>query len=261
MSAEKLAYKRVLLKLSGEAIAKKDENGRVTDIFDASLIERIASIIHRIASEGVCLGIVIGGGNIWRGAYGKGVTRARADQMGMLSTVINCLRLEDAIEKAGTPACVMTPIAMNSFTQPYDFRKAIEFQEKGGVTIFGGGLGIPYVTTDTTVVVRGLETKADILLMAKNIDGIYAKDPRDKATGKLDPTVPRYKVVSYAECLTKNLKATDISASAVAGEQGIDMYVFALSEPENILRVIHGEPIGTLVTHDSEAKAEFYEIQ
>lgn len=258
MSINNTSYKRILLKLSGEAISKKDDSGHVSDIFDASLIDRIASIIHQLASEGIKIGIVIGGGNIWRGAYGKGVTRARADQMGMLSTVINCLRLEDAIEKAGTPSCVMTPILMNGFTQIYDFRKAIEFQDNGGVTIFGGGLGIPYVTTDTTVVIRGLETKADILMMAKNIDGIYTKDPRNKETGLIDHSVPRYKVVSYDECLAKNLKATDVSASAVAKEQGIDMYVFALSEPENILRAVHGEQIGTLVSHNPDTPAEFY---
>ncbi len=258
MSEGELPYRRILLKLSGEAVSKKDESGRETELFDAGLIDRIAGILHDLVERGVRIGVVIGGGNIWRGAYGKDVTRARADQMGMLSTVINCLRLEDAIEKQGTPAVVMTPVVMNGFTQIYDFRRAVEFQDKGGVTIFGGGLGTPYLTTDTTVVVRALETGADIILMAKNIDGIYERDPRKKEKGFIDPSIRRYKVISYDECIRRELKATDLSASAIARDQGIDMYVFALSDPENIRRVALGEELGTLVTHDAAREAEFH---
>lgn len=241
-------FRRVLLKLSGEAIAKKDKDNKVEEIFDAEIIDQIAGVIKRLVDDGIQVGIVIGAGNIWRGAYGKGVKRARADQMGMLGTMINCLRLEDAIEKKNCPVTVMSPVTMNSYAEQYDFRKAIAHMNDGMVVIFGAGLGIPFITTDTTVVVRGAEIEADVILMAKNIDGIYVRDPRGE-NGEIDRSVPRYKVVSYDECLAKNLHATDVSASALAKEQKIDMYVFALSDPENIIRVVNGEDIGTLVTH------------
>ena len=245
-------FKRVLLKLSGEAIARKDEAGHVTEIFDGELIARIAGIIKKLVDDGVQVGVVIGGGNIWRGAYGKDVVRARADQMGMLSTMMNSLRLEDAIEKAGCPVTVMTHIGMNSFAEPYDFRKAVAYLESGKVVIFGAGLGIPFITTDTTVVVRAAEIGADVILMAKNIDGVYTADPAGH------PEAKRYRVVSYDECLAKDLHATDISASALAKEQKINMYVFELKEPENILRAAAGEEIGTLVTYDGSLPAELY---
>lgn len=237
-------YKRVLLKLSGEALANKDSH----EIFDSEKIEEIVQVIKEMTDNGIQVGIVIGAGNIWRGAYGKSVKRARADQMGMLGTMINCLRMEDAIEKAGCRAKVMSPVGMNSFAEQYDFRKAIDYLNSGTVVLFGAGTGIPFVTTDTTVVVRAAEIDADVILMAKNIDGIYEKDPRDE-NGVIDRSVPRYKVVTYDESLVKNLKATDASASAIAKEQKIDMYVFALEEPGNIIKAVCGEEIGTLVTY------------
>ncbi|MBE6541828.1 MAG: UMP kinase [Ruminococcaceae bacterium] len=250
-------FKRVLLKLSGEAIAKKDDENKVDEIFDPEIIDRIADVVKRLVDDGIQVGIVIGAGNIWRGAYGKGVKRARADQMGMLGTMINCLRLEDAIEKKNCPVTVMSPINMNSFAEQYDFRKAIAHLNDGMVVIFGAGTGIPFVTTDTTVVVRASEIDADVILMAKNIDGIYTRDPRDE-NGEIDRSVPRYKVVSYDECLVKGLHATDVSASAIAKEQKMDMYVFALSDPENIIKVVKGEEIGTLVTHKSDTEPQFH---
>lgn len=249
-------FKRVLLKLSGEALAKKDENGHEDGIFDSEKITEIADVIKKLTDGGTEVGIVIGAGNIWRGAYGKGVKRARADQMGMLGTMINCLRMEDALEKAGCKARVMSPVGMNSFAEQYDFRRAVEYLESGKVVLFGAGTGIPFVTTDTTVVVRAAEIDADVILMAKNIDGIYARDPRG-ADGKIDRTVSRYKVISYDECLKNDLHATDISASALAKEQKKNMYVFALS-PENIVKAVNGEEIGTLVTYDSSVKPETY---
>ncbi len=237
-------YKRVLLKLSGEALANKDSH----EIFDNETITEIAKVIKKLTDDGVQVGIVIGAGNIWRGAYGVGVKRARADQMGMLGTVINCLRMEDAIEKAGCKARVMSPVGMNSFAEQYDFRKAIEYLNEGTVVLFGAGTGIPFVTTDTTVVVRAAEIDADVILMAKNIDGVYEKDPVGK-DGVIDRSVKRYKVVTYDESIEKGLHATDISASVIAKEQKIDMYVFALKEPENIIKAVGGEEIGTLVTY------------
>jgi len=250
-------FKRVLLKLSGEAIAKKDDENKVDEIFDPEIIDRIADVVKRLVDDGIQVGIVIGAGNIWRGAYGKGVKRARADQMGMLGTMINCLRLEDAIEKQGCKVTVMSPIPMNGFAEPYDFRKAVAHLEDGMVVIFGAGIGVPFVTTDTAVVVRGAEISADVILMAKNIDGIYTENPRD-AEGNIRPDVPKYKTISYDECIAKNLKATDVSASALAKEQKINMYVFALADPRNIIRVVMGEEIGTLVTYDPKTKAELY---
>ena len=250
-------FNRILLKLSGEAIALKNSDGEILSIFDSEKIDEIAAIIKKLHDEGVQVAIVIGGGNIWRGKYGAGVKRARADQMGMLATVMNCLRLEDAVEKAGCHARVMTPIQMNSFTESYDFRKAIDHLENGTVVIFGGGIGVPYVTTDTTIVVRGAEIGADVLLMAKNIDGIYAEDPRD-ADGNIRPEVPKFKTISYRECVVRGLDATDVSASDIAEKQKMDMYVFALSDPENILRVVNGEEIGTFVTYDATVETETY---
>ncbi len=250
-------FNRILLKLSGEAIALKNDDGDILSIFDSEKIDEIAEIIKKLHDDGVEVAIVIGGGNIWRGKYGAGVKRARADQMGMLATVMNCLRLEDAVEKAGCRARVMTPIQMNSFTEPYDFRKAIDHLENGTVVIFGGGIGVPYVTTDTTIVVRGSEIGADVLLMAKNIDGIYAEDPRD-ADGNIRPDVPKFKTISYRECVVRGLDATDVSASDIAEKQKMNMYVFALSDPENILRVVNGEEIGTFVTYDASVETETY---
>ncbi|MBQ8188015.1 MAG: uridine monophosphate kinase [Clostridia bacterium] len=255
-------FKRVLLKLSGEALAKQetiDGKEKVVDIFDPEIIGRIADVIKKLVDEGTEVGIVIGAGNIWRGAYGEGVKRARADQMGMLGTMINCLRMEDAIEKKGCPVTVFSPGGMNGTAESYDFRKAIKVMQNGGVAIFGAGLGIPFVTTDTTAVVRAAEIGADVILMAKHIDGIYEKDPV-RADGSIDRSVPRFKTVSYDYCLQKGLKATDISASALAKEQKIDMYVFALSDPENILAAVNGEEIGTLVTYDKNAEIEIHPV-
>ncbi len=253
-------YNRVLLKLSGEALAKQeviDGREKVVDIFDPEIIGRIADVIKRLVDEGTQVGIVIGAGNIWRGGKADEVKRARGDQMGMLATMINCLRMEDAIEKKGCDASVFAPGGINGTAEAFDFRKAIRVMENGGVAIFGGGLGIPFVTTDTTAVVRAAEIGADIILMAKSIDGIYEKDPV-LPDGSIDPTVLKFKTVSYDYCLKNNLKATDASASAIAEGQKIDMYVFALSDPENILAVVNGEENGTLVTYDKGVETEVY---
>ena len=244
-------YKRVLLKLSGEAIAKKDENDKVKEIFDADKVAEIAQIIRSLTDEGIEVGVVIGAGNIWRGAYGTGVRRARADQMGMLGTMINCLRLEDAVEKTGTPVMVMSPVGMNGFAEPYDFRRAVEHMRSGKVVIFGAGLGIPYISTDTAVVVRGSEIGADVILMAKNVDGVYTADP------KKDPDARRYRKISYRQCVDDDLHAIDEAASLLARDQGIDSYAFSLADPENILRVVRGEEIGTLLTA-ADCEAELY---
>ena len=248
MAENGLRWKRVLLKLSGEALADKD-NG---EILNAEKVAQVADLIARMVKAGTEVGVVIGAGNIWRGALGKGVRRARADQMGMLGTMINCLRLEDAVEKTGTPVTVMSPVAMNSFAEQYNFRAAGEYLSAGKVVIFGAGLGIPYISTDTACVVRAAEIGADIILMAKNVDGVYNADP------KKDPAARRYRIISAKQCVDDDLHAIDEAAALIAAEQNIDAYVFSLSDPDNILRVIRGEEIGTLLSSDEETKAEFY---
>lgn len=250
-----MRFKRVLLKLSGEAIAKKGANGETEEIFDCEIIDKITDVIKKMVDDGVQVGIVIGAGNIWRGALGKGVTRARADHMGMLATMINCLRLQDAIEKKDCKATVMTPITMNGFAEPYDFGKAVAHLKEGTVVIFGAGTGIPFVSTDTTAVVRAAEIDADVILMAKNIDGIYTCDPNKKENKNI---AKKYKTISYDKCLKDDLHATDVAASALAEQQKIDMYVFALSSPDNILKVVNGEEIGTFVSSDRATAAELY---
>lgn len=259
-----MRFKRVLLKLSGEAIAKKrpadkdgsdKKDGRIEEIFDGELIDKITDVIGKMTADGVQVGIVIGAGNIWRGALAHGVNRARADHMGMLATMINCLRLEDALEKKNCKVTVMTPIQMNGFAETYDFKKAVEHLEEGSVVIFGAGTGIPFVSTDTAAVVRAAEIDADVILMAKNVDGIYTCNPDlEENKGK----AKKYRTISYDKCLKDDLHATDVAASALAEEQGIDMYVFGLSSPENILRVVNGEEIGTFVSCDKNTEAELY---
>lgn len=248
---DSVKYKRAFLKLSGEAIAKKDENGNVIEIFDDEIINGLAEDVCECFDHGTGLGIMLGAGNIWRGKYGKEMVRAKADHMGMLATTINCLRFQDAIQKKGRDAVVMTAVEMNSFTEPFSYERAIAYIEAGRPVIFGCGVGMPYVSTDTAGVVRALEIGADVILMAKNVDGVYSADP-----GK-DPAAKRYKVVSYKECLDKELRATDISASAIAREQGIDMLVFSLKEKGSILRAVKGENVGTLVTAEG-VPAEMY---
>ena len=249
MCEKKPAYKRVLLKLSGEALAKKEtrvicgtEKEELISIFDEVKIAEIASAVQRCINDGVQVAIVIGAGNIWRGKLGEGVDRTRADHMGMLATTINCLRFADALEKHNLRPHVMTPVSMDAFAEPFQYRHAIDYLEAGEPVIFACGIGIPFVSTDTSTVVRAAEIHADIILMAKNIDGIYDKDPR-KYTDAV-----KFRSVSYAYCLENKLAATDIASSALAEEQGIDSYVFSLSDPKNIVKAVYGEQIGTLVT-------------
>ncbi len=241
--SENVKYKRVLLKLSGEALAKKDEGtGEQKDIFDDEIIKSIASSIAECASLGTSFGIMIGAGNIWRGKYGKDVNRAKADHMGMLATTINCLRMQDALQKQGLDAVVMTAVTMTAFAEPFNYEKAIAYLEVGRPVIFACGAGIPYISTDTAGVVRALEIGADVILMAKNVDGVYSADPA------IDKSAIRFKSISYKECLDMELKATDASASAIAMERGIDTLVFSLREENSIKNALLGYNKGTLIT-------------
>ena len=240
---ENIKYKRVLLKLSGEALAKKDPaTGEIREIFDSDIVAEIASSIERCVSLGVGVGIMIGAGNIWRGKLGQDVNRAKADHMGMLATTINCLRMQDALQKTGLEAVVMTAVTMTDFAEPYNYERAVKYIESGIPVIFACGIGIPYVSTDTAGVVRALEIGANVILMAKNVDGIYSADPTT------DPDAVRYKRVSYKTCLDLGLRATDASASAIAMERGIDTLVFPLRGHDSILDAVCGRNIGTLVT-------------
>ena len=227
-------YKRVLVKLSGEAMQGKD------GIIDFDMLEGVAKVLKQCVDEGVQVAVVVGAGNIWRGArQGKNMNRCLADHMGMLATVINSLAIKNAVINAGCKATVMTPVDMTEFAERYSDERAIERLEDGYVTIFGCGTGNPFFSTDTGAVLRAAEIKADIVLMAKNIDGIYDKDPAKY------PDAKKYDKISYAEILDKKLAAYDLTATAFCAANSIRTYACALKDPNNILRVIHGECIGT----------------
>ena len=227
-------YKRVLVKLSGEAMQAKD------GIIDFDMLEGVAKVLKQCVDEGVQVAVVVGAGNIWRGArQGKNMNRCLADHMGMLATVINSLAIKNAVINAGCKATVMTPVDMTEFAERYSDERAVERLENGYVTIFGCGTGNPFFSTDTGAVLRAAEIKADIVLMAKNIDGIYDKDPAKHADAK------KYDKITYSEILDKKLAAYDLTATAFCAANSIRTYAFALKDPNNILRVIHGECIGT----------------
>ncbi len=227
-------YKRVLVKLSGEAMQGKD------GIVDFDMLEKVAETLKAATDKGVQIAVVVGAGNIWRGAkQGKNMNRCLADHMGMLATVINALAIKDAVINAGGLATVMTPVDMPQFAEFYSDEHAIERLKEGYVVIFGCGTGNPYFSTDTGAVLRAAEIQADIVLMAKNIDGIYDKDPR-----KFDDAV-KYDRLSYSEILDKKLAAYDLTATAFCAANSIRTYAFELKDPENILRVLCGERIGT----------------
>ena len=227
-------YKRVLLKLSGEALAAGSDG-----ILNFDFIASIADVLKKCRDAGVQIGIIVGAGNIWRGRQGGSMDRVRADSMGMLATTINALALQDTFIQAGLDAEVMTAVPMNTFAEPYVARNAVRSLENGKVVIFGCGLGSPYFSTDTAAVLRAAEINADVVLMAKNIDGIYSADP------KVDPTAVRYDEISYKEILSKELKALDLTSAAFCMDNKIKAYAFGLNDPMNIYRVIMGEKIGT----------------
>lgn len=233
MEMLKPKYKRILLKLSGEALLSK--NG----ILDFDFIDEIAKTLKKCTDIGVQIAVIVGAGNIWRGRQGGKMNRARADHMGMLATVINSLALQDTFENMGLKARVMTAINMQSFADVYTSRDAIKALENGEIVILGGGLGSPYFSTDTAAALRAAEIEADAILMAKNIDGVYDSDP------KLNPDAVRYDEITYKEILDKELKALDLSATTFCMENDIKVYAFGLKEPENIYKAVLGEKIGT----------------
>src|ERR1700712_3907583 len=240
---ESLAYHRVLLKLSGEVFG----GGRVG--VDPDVVHSIAIAISEVVSDGVQVALVLGGGNFFRGAelQQRGMDRARADYMGMLGIVMNCLALQDFLEKEGIDTRVQTAITMGQVAEPYIPRRAIRHLEKGRVVIFGAGAGMPYFTTDTVAAQRALETKCEVVLMGKNgVDGVYSADPR------VDPTATKYDEVSFQEVLQKGLKVADATAFAMCMENDLPMIVFGMEPEGNILKVVQGEKIGTLVSSSGE---------
>jgi uridylate kinase len=232
------AYRRVLLKLSGESFM-----GNLSSGIDPEVVEVVAGEIREVAALGVQLGIVIGGGNIFRGmtASAKGMDRTTADYMGMLATVINSLALQSTLEHVGVPTRVQTAIEMREIAEPFIQRRAIRHLEKGRVVIFAAGTGNPFFTTDTAATLRAVEIKADIILKATKVDGVYDRDPVQYADAVM------YEKISYIEVLTKNLKVMDASAISLCRDNGLPLNVFNLQKAGNIKRVICGEPVGTMV--------------
>ena len=228
--------KRILLKLSGEALG---ENGR---LFDQDMILRVGTTLSDVAATRAQLGVVIGAGNIWRGRQSQEMDAVTADHMGMLGTVINCLCMRDAVERTGGHAVVFSAIDMPRVCEPYNVQSARQAMAEGKVVFFAGGSGNPFFTTDTAVVLRAAEMQADMLLLAKNVDGVYTADPNKDPNAQLIPDI------SYAEALERRLRVMDTAAFAMLTEQAIPMVrVFGLAEPENILKVIAGDPRGTVL--------------
>ena len=232
-----IEMKRILLKLSGEALANGTE-----ELYDGAFVDRVAAAIKCARDKGYELGIVVGAGNIWRGRQGTDMDRTAADRMGMLATVINSLYLKDALIRAGVPTEVMTAVTMSPIALPYSADAAKEMLAGGTVVIFGAGLGIPFLSTDTAGAVRAVEVGADAMLMAKNVDHIYTDDPRKNPEAKMLTSV------KASEVLAMNLKAIDATATAFCLSCGLPIRVFGLSEPEDILAAIEGAKVGTVIT-------------
>lgn len=231
--------KRVLIKLSGEALAHNNANG---DIYDASFVDGVAKVIKECSDEGYEISVVVGAGNIWRGRQGTEMDRTAADRMGMLATVINAIYLKDALERAGKSAAVMTAVPMYPFAENYSAEAAVAHLESGKVVIFGAGLGIPFLSTDTAGAVRAAEIGVDAILMAKNVDYIYTDDPNK------NPEAKKLEKVKATQVLAMNLKAIDATATAFCLSTGVPVHVFGFKSPEDIAKAIRGEISGTVIT-------------
>lgn len=230
-------YKRVLLKLSGEALAGEQKVG-----VDVKTVGAICDKIKEIVDMGVQVAIVVGGGNFWRGRNGHQMERTTADYMGMLATAMNGLALQDALEARGLHSRVQTSIEMREIAEPFIQRKAEKHLNRGRVVIFAGGTGHPYFTTDTAAVLRATEIKADIILLGKAVDAVYSADP------KIQPDAIKFEEISYLDVLNKDLKVMDSTATAMCRDNNIPLLVFGIADPENIVKAVKGEKIGTLVS-------------
>lgn len=232
----KTAYKRIILKLSGEALA--GEKG--TGIDDETLLN-VAHQVKNLSDLGVEVGVVVGGGNFWRGRTSGSMDRTTADYMGMMATVINALAMQDAIESLGVSTRVMSAIEMRQISEPYIRRRAVRHLEKGRVVIFAAGTGNPYFSTDTTAALRAAEIEAEVILLAKKVDGVYDCDPM------IYPEAKKYDELDYLEVISRRLAVMDSTAITMCMDNNIPIYVFGLDQPENIVRVCCGEKIGTIV--------------
>ena len=230
------AFKRILLKLSGEVLAGDKGTG-----IDFQMVETVCKRIKTCRDMGAEIGIVIGGGNFWRGRSSGKMDRTRADSMGMLATVINCLALNDTLEQMGVPSVVMTAVDMVKIAEPFTARGARAHLESGKVVIFGAGTGSPFFSTDTGAALRAAEINADVIFKATNVDGVYDSDP------KTNPTAKKYDRLTHSEVLARDLHVMDASAASLCRDNKIDILVFNLNDPDNIVRALSGEKIGTIV--------------
>ena len=229
--------KRVLLKLSGEDLAGEKHTG-----FDEATVVKVAKQVKQLADDGVEVGVVIGGGNFWRGRTSENIDRTKADQIGMLATVMNCIYVSEIFRSEGMKTQVLTPFECGSFTKLFSKDRANKYFEHGMVVFFAGGIGHPYFSTDTTTVLRAVEIEADVILLAKAIDGVYDSDP------KVNPNAVRYDEVSIQEVIDKQLAVVDLTASIMCMENHMPMYVFGLNEENSIVKAISGKFNGTVVT-------------
>ena len=238
---EEPKYKRVLLKISGEALAGDKHFG-----LDFEVIGKVCDVIKEAVAMGVQVGMVVGGGNFWRGVKDGGgrMERTRADHMGMMATVMNALALADVLEQKDVPVRVQTAVEMRAMAEPYIRSRAIRHLEKGRVVIFGCGTGNPFFSTDTAAVLRAAEINADVILLAKNVDGVYSADPNK------DPNAVKYDSITYDDVLAQHLAVMDSTATSLSMDNHIPVLLFALKDPYNIIRVLRGEQVGTIVKED-----------
>lgn len=229
--------KRVLLKLSGEALAGDRKTG-----FDEDTVRGVALQVKEIVDSGVQVGIVIGGGNFWRGRTSENIDRTKADQIGMLATVMNCIYVSEIFRSVGMMTNILTPFECGTFTKLFSKDRANKYFSRGMVVFFAGGTGHPYFSTDTGVVLRAIEVEAEAILLAKAIDGVYDSDPKE------NPNAVRFNKISIQEVIDRQLKVVDLTASILAMEQKMPMYVFSLNEKDSIIKAISGDFNGTIVT-------------
>ncbi|MBQ9334522.1 MAG: UMP kinase [Lachnospiraceae bacterium] len=232
-----MCMKRILLKLSGEALAGEKKTG-----FDEDTVRMVAVQVSRLVQSGIQVGVVIGGGNFWRGRTSENIDRTKADQIGMLATIMNCIYVSEIFRSEGMKTSILTPFECGSFTKLFSKDRANKYFERGMVVFFAGGTGHPYFSTDTGVVLRAVEVEADVILLAKAVDGVYDSDP------KLNPNAVRFDEISIDDVIARNLQVVDMTASILARDNKMPMLVFSLNEPDSIIESVMGKFNGTKVT-------------
>ncbi len=230
---------RIILKLSGEALAGEKKTG-----FDEETVKRVALQVKQVVDNGTEVGIVIGGGNFWRGRTSENIDRTKADQIGMLATVMNCIYVSEIFRSVGMETNILTPFEVGSFTKLFSKDRANKYFKRGNVVFFAGGTGHPYFSTDTPTVLRAIEVDADVVLLAKSIDGVYSADP------KKDPAAKKYDEISINDVIANNLQVVDMTASILARDNKVEMWVFGLDEENSIVNTLNGKFNGTIITVD-----------